>query len=51
MSETEEMLWFKLNYPRKFLGCVSLETGSLVLAFIIILANIAHISVASYLIR
>ena len=51
MSETEENLCFKFNFPKKFLCCISLETGALVLALITILANIVHIGIASYLIR
>ena len=51
MSDTEEKLCFKFNYPKKFLCCISLETGALVLALITILVNIVHIGIASYLIR
>ena len=51
MCGTEEKLCFKFNYPKKFLCCISLETGALVLAMIVILANIVHIGIASYLIR
>ena len=50
MSDTEEKLCFKFNYPKKFLCCISLETGALVLALITILASIVHIGVASYFI-
>ena len=51
MCITGEKLCFKFNYPKKFLCCISLETGALILALIIILANIVHIGIASYLIR
>ena len=50
MSETEEKLCFKFNYPKKFLCGISLETGALVLALITILASTVHIGVASYFI-
>ena len=51
MCGTQEKLCFKFNYPKKFLCCISLETGALILAMIVILANIVHIGIASYLIR
>ena len=50
MSDTEEKLCFKFNYPKKFLCGISLETGALVLALITILASTVHIGVASYFI-
>ena len=49
MSETEEKMCFKFNYPKKFL-CISLENGALGLAMITILTSIVHIGIASYLI-
>ena len=50
MSDTEEKLCFKFNYPKKFLCCISLETGVFALALMSILSNIVHIGVASYFI-
>ena len=50
MSDTEEKLCCKFNYPKKFLCGISLETGALVLALITILASTVHIGVASYFI-
>ena len=50
MSDTEEKLCFNFDYPKKFLGCISLEKGALVLSLIISLFNIAHIGITSYFI-
>ena len=50
MCITGEKLCFKFNYPKKFLCCISLETGVLALALYTVLANIAHIGVVSYFI-
>ena len=50
MSETEERFCCNtLNYPKNFLYCcVSLRTGSLAFAVIVILFNIATITLASF---